>query len=308
MMDSNDRLNRRLSILKELRTVTGTMRGLSAVNGRHFANAARAVSEHDTIVDMGFKALALNSSSDLMQTKTTVRQQAHLIILFGTDHRLCGRFNERVVEQARDYAFSSANNTTTLKALLDPDNNTGAGRLLVAGHIASEICASADLTPHATMLLPGVVDNIPDLVRDLILRIDSWMRDFPDTEIDVFHHRAVEESGIEVVHTQLLPMRRVSIAASANWPSYNLPAISVTPHTLLAALIREHLFVGLYRSCAESQAAEHMSRLASMQAACRNIDEQISDVGRELRKYRQAAITSELLDTVAGYESIVRSR
>jgi len=43
-----------------------------------------------------------------------------------------------------------------------------------------------------------------------------------------------------------------------------------------------------------------------MQVASRNIDEQLSNVTQKLRKQRQMAITRELLDTVSGYESIMR--
>ena len=42
---------------------------------------------------------------------------------------------------------------------------------------------------------------------------------------------------------------------------------------LFRALIREYLFVSLYRAFAESLASENASRLASMQVAERNIDD-----------------------------------
>ena len=43
--------------------------------------------------------------------------------------------------------------------------------------------------------------------------------------------------------------------------------------TTLRALIREYLFVSLFRACAESLASENASRLAAMQRADENIDE-----------------------------------
>ena len=131
------------------------------------------------------------------------------------------------------------------------------------------------------------------------------MQDHPSIQIELFHHRAVKDAGIEVAHTSLLPINRFRTITSNSWPTHNLPGITLPTEKLLASLIREHIFIGLYRSCAESCAAEHLSRLTSMQAACQNIDEQISDVDRRLRQNRQAAITSELLDTVAGYDAIV---
>jgi F-type H+-transporting ATPase subunit gamma len=54
----------------------------------------------------------------------------------------------------------------------------------------------------------------------------------------------------------------------------------------------------------ESLAAENASRMASMQAAERNIDERIQELIKRLNQQRQTAITSELLDIVSGFEAL----
>ena len=46
----------------------------------------------------------------------------------------------------------------------------------------------------------------------------------------------------------------------------------------LRALIREYLFVSLFRACAESLASENASRLAAMQRADKNIDELLENL------------------------------
>ena len=50
----------------------------------------------------------------------------------------------------------------------------------------------------------------------------------------------------------------------------------------LRALIREYLFISLFRACAESLASENASRLAAMQRADKNIDELLEDSQRHL--------------------------
>jgi len=306
-MESSTKLTKRLSILQELRTVTETMRALSAVNIRRYENATLAVSEHDSMVDLGFQALSINSDLPVLQATKTVKSPAQLVIIFGSDHGLCGRFNERVIEFARTSAIASSKKKplTTLDSLLCSDEPPYPCRLLVAGQVLSEVCTANGFSPYETFSLPGIVDSIPELVHKQILQIDKWVHQHPDSRLDVFHHRPSTDNGIELNRFELLPVQR-SVTSSGNWPTHNLPGITLQPETLLAALLREHIFIGLYRSCAESQSAEHISRLSSMQAACRSIDEQISTVGQKLRKHRQMLITSELLDTISGYESIVR--
>lgn len=70
----------------------------------------------------------------------------------------------------------------------------------------------------------------------------------------------------------------------------------------LRALIREYLFISLYRACAESLASENASRLAAMQRAEKNIDELLEDLASKFHQLRQSSIDEELFDVVAGYE------
>lgn len=69
-------------------------------------------------------------------------------------------------------------------------------------------------------------------------------------------------------------------------------------------LIREYLFVSLFRAFAESLASENASRLASMQVAERNIEERLHTLTTESRQLRQTTITDELLDIISSYEAL----
>jgi len=72
--------------------------------------------------------------------------------------------------------------------------------------------------------------------------------------------------------------------------------------SLLAAVVRQYLFVMLFRACAESLAAEHGARLAAMQAAEKALGERLGDLAKDYRRKRQERITAELLDVVGGFE------
>jgi F-type H+-transporting ATPase subunit gamma len=73
---------------------------------------------------------------------------------------------------------------------------------------------------------------------------------------------------------------------------------------LFQGLIREYLFVSLFRAFAESLASENASRLASMQVAERNIEDRLHALTVESRQLRQSAITDELLDIIASFEAL----
>jgi len=88
------------------------------------------------------------------------------------------------------------------------------------------------------------------------------------------------------------------------WPSKVLPAFSMDETQLFRALIREYMFVSLYRAFAESLASENASRLASMQVAEHNIDDRLRALTTESRQFRQTSITDELLDIISSFEAL----
>ena len=74
--------------------------------------------------------------------------------------------------------------------------------------------------------------------------------------------------------------------------------------TTLRTLIREYLFVSLFRACAESLASENASRLAAMQRADKNIDDLLEDLNGNFHRLRQSGIDEELFDVVSGFEAL----
>jgi F-type H+-transporting ATPase subunit gamma len=71
---------------------------------------------------------------------------------------------------------------------------------------------------------------------------------------------------------------------------------------LFSDLIHQHLFVSVYRALAESLASDNASRLASMQAAEKNIQEHLEELNTLFHQQRQTAITEELLDIISGFQ------
>ncbi len=74
--------------------------------------------------------------------------------------------------------------------------------------------------------------------------------------------------------------------------------------TILGALIREYLFISLFKACAESLASENASRLAAMQRAEENIGELLEELTQTAHRVRQSTIDEELFDVISGYESV----
>ena len=131
-------------------------------------------------------------------------------------------------------------------------------------------------------------------------------------QLYLFHNSPRSGAAYEPVSQHLLPLDEQWGLKLAHlpWPTGNLPEVIGGREQTLRALIREYLFVSLYKACAESLASENASRLAAMQRAEKNIEELEGDLNQTIRLLRQTSIDEELssLDVLSGYESHVQSK
>jgi F-type H+-transporting ATPase subunit gamma len=96
--------------------------------------------------------------------------------------------------------------------------------------------------------------------------------------------------------------------AEGRWPTGNLPEVVGEGIATVRALIREYLFISLFRACAESLASENASRLAAMQRAEKNIDELLDNLHSTFHRVRQGTIDEELFDVVTGFEALSKKK
>src|ERR1035437_5395932 len=90
------------------------------------------------------------------------------------------------------------------------------------------------------------------------------------------------------------------------WTIKSLPEVLGGGVGTLRALIREYLFISLFRACAESLASENASRLAAMERADKNIDELLENLHGTFHRLRQSGIDEELFDVISGFEALTQ--
>jgi F-type H+-transporting ATPase subunit gamma len=76
------------------------------------------------------------------------------------------------------------------------------------------------------------------------------------------------------------------------------------PEELLARLIPEYVTVSVYRALLESAASELGARMTAMRNAAENAETMMDDLTLEMNRVRQAEITQEILEVVAGAEAL----
>jgi F-type H+-transporting ATPase subunit gamma len=105
----------------------------------------------------------------------------------------------------------------------------------------------------------------------------------------------------QVVVERLLPIAKLEQDPSAAAIDY---LFEPAPEQLLDTLLPFHVAVQVNRALLESSAAEHAARMTAMDSATRNAKEMVERLTLYMNKVRQAAITREIIEIVAGAGSV----
>ena len=292
-MKTIEDLRRRIANVRDVQSLVSTMKTMAAVRMRQYESAADAMNEYLRTVELGFQILQragpLWDGADRVSDQLVTGRGA---IVFGSDQGLCGRFNEMIVEHVASRIRDNAH-----------------WRIIVVGHRAAvSLGAIIDQAPNATIektfRIPITVSAITGVMQQLMPIVDHWQRQ-GIRPIDVHFNERTSAATFGPETFQLYPISRdfMTRCQQREWNSRRLPIYTMNRRSLLAAVIRQYLFAGLYRACAESQASENASRIAAMQSASKNIDRRLGELEAEFNESRQAVITEEILDIAAGVEA-----
>src|SRR3954466_1917149 len=77
------------------------------------------------------------------------------------------------------------------------------------------------------------------------------------------------------------------------------------PEEILGRLVPAYVEISIYRALLESTASEHGARMTAMRNASENATDIIDDLTLQMNRERQAEITQEIMEVVAGAESLI---
>lgn len=286
MSDSSESLRRQIASAGDLQQVVRTMKALAASSIGQYEKSVLALADYYRTVELGLSA-AFRMRATAAPPGGSGKAHRVNAIVFGSDQGLVGQFNDLVA----DYAIARL-----------PANP----RIWAVGERVHARLVEAGVTPIGRFSVPNSVQAIAPLVGQLQIESEPPHHDGADATLWVFHNRPVPGARYDPVCQRLLPLdaqwqREV---AATRWPSANLPEVLGSDRATLTALVREYLFISLFRACAESLASENASRLSAMQRAERNIDDLLDTLNLAFNQLRQSSIDEELFDVVSGFEAM----
>ena len=292
MSDTTASLRRKLSSAGDLQSVVRTMKALAASSIGQYEKSVRALGDYYRTVELGLGACFRESepAAPVVIRKGQTDAGAIGAVVFGSDQGLVGQFNDVVA----DYAIK------TLAAL------PGKPKVWAVGERVHARLADAGLSLMGLFTVPNSVQAITPLVGQIQIESEAHRAKGEYGRLYVFHNRPQSGALYEPVSQRLLPLdaQWQQGLAKVPWPTKSLPEVLGGEVGTLRALIREYLFISVFRACAESLAAENASRLAAMERADKNIEELLEHLHGTFHRLRQSGIDEELFDVISGFEAL----
>jgi len=218
-------------------------------------------------------------------TRDTVKKAG--IIVVTADKGLCGGLNTNVLRMAlvKMREWESQGESFEVCCI----GNKGLGFMQRLG---------ANVVSHVVGL--GDRPHMERLIGALKIMLDGYTEDRFD-RLEIFYTKFVNTMKQEPVMEQLLPLSGERLGApEGSWDYiYEPDAKSVLDHTLT-----RYIEALIYQSVTENMASEQSARMVAMKAASDNAGSVIDELTLIYNKSRQAAITKELSEIVAGAAAV----
>ncbi len=128
--------------------------------------------------------------------------------------------------------------------------------------------------------------------------------------VEVFYNGYISPVNQEVRHETLLPLQQADVMGDEDGDDDDDPhsralwIYEPDPEEILARLVPDYVEISIYRALLESTASEHGARMSAMRNASDNAIDIIDDLTLEANRQRQAEITQEIMEVVAGAEGL----
>jgi F-type H+-transporting ATPase subunit gamma len=272
----------RLSSIRELHGIVSAMRGLAAMR---IQEAERNLGSTRVYTDIVRNALlrVINLMPETTRPSAARGHEPAGTIIFGAEHGLAGDFNARVIAGRGE-----------------PDRNL----LFVVGTRAAATCVERELRVAWSCAMATHVGAVTTTARHIS---EELYRRFSRGDVSGVEIVAAQFGGgtrSTVTRRKILPVDAPPEALAHGSP----PLVNLPPMRLIESMLEEYLFAELAHAAMESFASENAARLATMQAARRNVEEKLDELTTASRAVRQDEITAELLDIVVGAEAAAERR
>jgi len=292
-MASLKELKGRINSVKSTQKITKAKQMVAAAKLRKAQSAAEAARPYaarlaDVMGSLAGKITVSENSPKLLAG--TGKDQVHLLVVANSDKGLCGAFNSNIVKAALVKARAlEAEGKTVLFYLVGRK-----GRAVVRRLYPKAVLAMFDTTDVRE---PGFAEA-EKMAAELVALYDEGKFDVAH----LFYSRFQSALAQIPTEQQIIPVPAPKAAAGNS----DGAVVEYEPEeeAILAELLPRYLRTQLFGALLENQASEQGASMTAMDNATRNAGDLINKLTIQYNRSRQAAITTELIEIIAGAEAL----
>ncbi len=292
-MASLKELKGRINSVKSTQKITKAKQMVAAAKLRKAQTAAEAARPYAgrlaaVMGSIAGKVTVSESSPKLLAG--TGKDQVHLLVVANSDKGLCGAFNSNIVKAALVAARElEAQGKTVLFYLVGRK-----GRAVIRRAYPKAVLASFDTT---AVREPGYAEA-EAIAAELLALYDEGKFDIAH----LFYSRFQSALAQIPTQQQIIPVPAPKAEAAAGASA----SVDYEPdeEEILAALLPRYLRTQIFGALLENSASEQGASMTAMDNATRNAGELINKLTIQYNRSRQAAITTELIEIIAGAEAL----
>ena len=290
-------LRARKKTVQATRKITAAMKMIAAAKLRKAqkrAQDARPYAQHMSAMIEDLRAAHAAGRDRSLLTGVT-GGTTHLIIVTASNRGLCGGFNAQIVREARKLLRQEIKDGINVKIICvgkrARDQLKGEfGELILDTFDAKDTPAFYD----AARISAQVVSLFAEGVFD---------------KCTLFYNKFISALVFEPRHISLIPFSHMEETSSdahakVKHSDDSLYEYEPSQEAVLEELLPRNLSVQLYRAFLENAASEQGARMTAMDGATRNAGDMIHSLDLVINRTRQAHITRELVEIIAGAEAI----
>jgi len=283
-------IRQRINSVKTTRQVTSAMKMVAAAKLRKAQDSILQLRPYDTKLYEILKRINVETD-DWVNKYAQAREQHHvLIILIASSRGLCGPFNANVARDA----------DSLIQEKYGGFYDSGNLDIVVVGKKVEELIKARGYEVTATYH-----DLLDDTSYQHVAGIaQKFMNDFYDEKYDNIQliYNRFKNAGVQILtEEQFLPIELEDTSESKYNKDYIFEPSLIQ---LLRDIIPMSLKTHFYRALLESIAAEQGARMTAMHKATDNATDLIRDLTLTYNKARQAQITNEISEIVAGANAL----
>lgn len=287
--------------LKEIRnritSVSSTMQITSAMK---MVSASKLRRAQDAIIQLRPYAQKLteimgNVSSSIADSGGVFTQKGDdkklLIVSITSNRGLCGAFNSNVIKEVNNI-ISEYSETREITVLSIGKKSDDFYRKTEYGIIGTTLPKN----------LSKVYDNLNfDFISEVAAKIMNSFATKQFDEVLIVYNQFKNAAVQNVQREHFLPILPPEVEETAKDSDY---IFEPEMDSIVQELIPKSLKIQLYKAILDSYASEHGARMTAMHKATDNASDLIDDLKLSYNKARQASITGEILEIVAGAEAL----